>query len=149
MQGRYCERGWGIPPLADPGYFYQPKPMDNEPPISRHEFYDRFYRRVESEPCIVTHSDVCRECDAVDRIPQKKHLDDLTTNTRPQFWGIIAREKKSGLRMLIYIFVSCIPGLIFFFVWLFGLKNDSLQDGSVLLMTSFTLLGILYAAQLF
>ncbi|KAF4966909.1 hypothetical protein FSARC_5473 [Fusarium sarcochroum] len=52
--GRYCERGRGIPPTGDKSYYYQPRPMDNEPPISKHEFYDRFYKRVPSESCMAT-----------------------------------------------------------------------------------------------
>ncbi|KAH7187768.1 heterokaryon incompatibility protein-domain-containing protein [Fusarium oxysporum] len=146
---RFCERGCGIPPLGDRRYYYKPRPMDNEPPISKHEFYDRFYRRVTTEACINTHKDSCGENDAVDRIPQKTDLEDIITNGRLQFWGIVAREKKSGLRMLVYILVSCIPGIVFFLLWLFALNKDSLQDASVLLMISFSLLGIFYAAQLF
>lgn len=123
--------------------------MDREPPISKHEFYDRFYRRVELEDCILQRSDRCAERDAVERIPQKKIPFDSTCGGRPQFYGIIARERKSGLRMLIYVFASSIPGVIFLFLWLFQWDHDSLQDAFGLLMASFTLLGLLYAAQLF
>uniref|UniRef100_A0A4E9E9G8 Uncharacterized protein n=1 Tax=Gibberella zeae TaxID=5518 RepID=A0A4E9E9G8_GIBZA len=144
---RYCERRSGVPPLCDKDYYYQPRPLD-EPPLSRHEFYDRFHGRIDSEACIVTRQRICNECDAVDRIPQKKELGSFIGEKRPRFYGIIAREKKSGLRVVVYILVSCIPGLMFFFLWLFW-KRESLQEASVLLMLSFSLLGILYAAQLF
>ncbi|RSL88897.1 hypothetical protein CEP51_001518 [Fusarium floridanum] len=145
---RYCERGRGIPPASESGYFYMPRPMDDEPPISTHEFYDRFYKRITPEQLRAAHGSLYNDHDAVDRIPQKEGLDDIAANGRPQFWGIIAREKKSGTRMLIYIFLSSLPGLIFFFLWLFVLDKDGLQDASTLLMISFTLLGILYATQL-
>ncbi|RSL73984.1 hypothetical protein CEP53_000607 [Fusarium sp. AF-6] len=145
---RYCERGRGIPPASESGYFYMPRPMDDEPPISKHEFYDRFYRRITTEQLRAVHGSFYNDHDAVDRIPQKRGLDDIVANGRPRFWGIIAREKKSGARMLIYIFLSSLPGFIFFFLWLFVLDKDSLQDASTLLMISFTLLGILYATQL-
>ncbi|UPK95393.1 hypothetical protein LCI18_006328 [Fusarium solani-melongenae] len=145
---RYCERGRGIPPTSEAEYFYMPRPMDNEPPISKHEFYDRFYKRITPEQLRAVHGSFYNGHDAVDRIPQKKGLNDIAANGRPQFWGIIAREKKSGKRMLIYIFLSSLPSFIFFFLWLFVLDKDSLQDASTLLMISFTLLGILYAAQL-
>ncbi|RSM03366.1 hypothetical protein CEP52_007417 [Fusarium oligoseptatum] len=145
---RYCERGRGIPPASESGYFYMPRPMDDEPPISKHEFYDRFYKRITPEQPGAVHGSFYYDHDAVDRIPQKKGLDDIAANGRPRFWGIIAREKKSGTRMLIYIFLSSLPGFIFFFLWLFVLDKDGLQDASTLLMISFTLLGILYATQL-
>ena len=122
--------------------------MDSEPPISKHEFYDRFYQRVAHERLMATHGSLYNDHDAVDRIPQKEGLDDIGTRGRQQFWGIIAREKKSGLRMLIYILVSSLPGLIFLFLWLFVLDQDGLQDASTLLILSFTLLGVVYAAQL-
>ncbi|KAF5577661.1 phosphorylase superfamily [Fusarium pseudocircinatum] len=48
---RYCERRSGVPPIFDKDYFYQPRPLD-EPPLSKHEFYDRFYERVRSESCL-------------------------------------------------------------------------------------------------
>lgn len=125
-----------------------PRPMDDEPPISKHEFYDRFYKRITPEQLRAVHGSIYNDHDAVDRIPQKKGLNDIAANGRPQFWGIIAREKKSGKRMLIYILLSSLSGFIFFFLWLFVLDKDGLQDASTLLMISFTFLGILYATQL-
>lgn len=122
--------------------------MDDEPPISKHEFYDRFYKRITPEQLRAVHGSFYNDRDAVDRIPQKKGLNDIAANGRPQFWGIIAREKKSGKRMLIYILLSSLPGFIFFFLWLFVLDKDGLQDASTLLMISFTFLGILYTTQL-
>lgn len=121
--------------------------MDNEPPISKHEFYDRFHQRVTSEKCMAAHGGMCSNHDAVDRIPQKKGLDDIITNSRPQFWGIVAREQRSGVRMLIYFVVSSLSGLAFFFSWLFILEKDSLQDAATLLLTFFNLLGLLLTAQ--
>lgn len=147
-QGRYCERGIGIPAKDDQGYFNVPRPMDREPPISRHEFYDRFYKKVKFEDCIVQRSGPCMEQDAVERIPQKNDLITTIGDARLEFYGIIAREKKSGLRMSGYILLSSTPGIIFFFLWMFQWDHDSLQDASFLLMASFTLLGLLYAAQL-
>lgn len=91
---------------------------------------------------------MCNECDAVDRIPQKKELCSHSGEKRPRFWGIVVREKKSGLRVVNYILVSSIPGLTFFLLWLFW-EKEGLQEASVLLMLSFSLLGVLYAAQLF
>lgn len=91
---------------------------------------------------------MCNECDAVDRIPQKKELCSHSGEKRPRFLGIVVREKKSGLRVVNYILVSSIPGLTFFLLWLFWEKEGP-QEASVLLMLSFSLLGVLYAAQLF
>lgn len=145
---RYCERFPGIPPYDDAAYFYEPRPMDREPPISRHEFHDRFYQKVDSEDCLVgVPHDRCSDRDAVDRIPQKKELVSISGQKRQQFYGIVAREKKSGAKMMLYILVSSVPGTIFFFLWIFQWGHDSLQDATVLLMLSYTLLGLLYAAQ--
>lgn len=121
--------------------------MDYEPPISPHEFEDRFYGRAGIRSCLEGHP--CNtERDAVDRIPQRKESLDSHERQRYEFWGLIAREKKSALRLVIYVFFSSVPGLIFFFLWLFQWHHENLQDASVLLMISFTLLGLVYAGQI-
>ncbi|KAI3336377.1 hypothetical protein HD806DRAFT_473476 [Xylariaceae sp. AK1471] len=145
--GRFTECESGIPTTEDPTYFYKPKPMTTQPPISAHEFYDRFHRQVVT--CGARADCSCGAQDAVDRIPQRRFPLHQAGQLREQFWGIVAREKQSRLRWLAYILVSSAPGLIFFFLWVFAWDHDSLQDASVLLMISFTLLGILYASQLF
>jgi hypothetical protein len=125
--------------------------MDREPPISRHEFRDRFYQKVRDELCLSRNhgTTLCSDHDAVERIPQKKDSVSDAAQPRSQFYGIVAREKKSALAILAYIIASSVPGLIFFFLWVFQWGHDNLSDASVLLMLSFTLLGILYAVQLF
>lgn len=123
--------------------------MDREPPISVHEFHDRFYQRVKSETCLAGNGACCTDHDAVERIPQKKDLVSVSAEGRPQFYGIVARETKSALTMVVYVLISSVPGTIFFFLWLFKWGHGNLQDASVLLMLSFSLLGLLYASQLF
>lgn len=122
--------------------------MDREPPISRHEFHDRFYRKVPGEDCqFGVPRNICSDRDAVDRIPQINKPVSISDRKRQQFYGIVAREKKSGLMMMLYILLCSIPGTIFFFLWVFQWGHDSLQDASILLVLSWTLLGLLYAAQ--
>ena len=93
--------------------------MDNEPPISKHEFYDRFYQRIPSNQHTAAHGWLHSGHDAVDRIPQRKGIKMIPTNGRLQFWGIVAREKKSGRRMLFYFIICWLIGF-FFFLLLFG-----------------------------
>lgn len=127
--------------------------MNTEPPISQHEFYDRFYGKVSSCRGIIS-CETSNECecgfyDAVERIPQRiKQSAHGPQESRQQIWGIIARERKSRLRMLIYIVVTSIPGYIFFFLWLFAWDHESLQDASSLLVLTLSFWAILFAAQM-
>ncbi|KAI5921605.1 hypothetical protein F4810DRAFT_677814 [Camillea tinctor] len=148
FSGRYSERETGIPPTGDQTYYYEPRPMDTEPPVSAHKFNDRFYKRIPT--CGSKKECTCGARDAIDRIPQRdRSITVAQTQKREFFWGIIARDHKSGLRVLTYILLSSLPGFVFFFLWLFAWGHENLQDASVLLMISFSLLGVLYAAQLF
>ena len=155
-QDRCSQLTRGIPPHTESAYFYDPKPMDAEIPISRHEFYDRFYGRVTS--CqgttlgAVSQRDGC-DCgshETVDRIPQRiRGLDqESRKGRRPHVWGIVAREKKSRLKLLVWIILTSVPGYIFFFMWLFAWDHDSLQDASSLLVLTFSFWAILFAAQM-
>lgn len=99
--------------------------MNTEPPISRHEFYDSFHGKVSScQGILFSESSLECECgfyDAVDRTPQRIKLSNQASQEkRYQVWGIVAREKKSRLRMIIYVVLTSIPGYIFFFLWLFA-----------------------------
>jgi hypothetical protein len=62
------------------------------------------------------------------------------------FWGLVAREQRSALRVVIYMLLGFVPSLWFMFQWLFGWGHDgSLQDATVPLMFSATMLGIVWA----
>ena len=92
--------------------------MDREPPIWQHEFHDRFYNKIQTENChFGVPRQTCGDRDAVDRIPQVKKLVNLSDQKGQQFYGIVTREKKSGLMMMLYTFLCSIPGTTFFFLW--------------------------------
>ncbi|KAI0451550.1 hypothetical protein F5B21DRAFT_486383 [Xylaria acuta] len=131
FSNRFDELEGEIPPPTNPSYHYSPKPMDTPIPITVHEFNDRFYKKVVT--CGATGVCPCGIQDLVDRIPQKRVRARSRKLPRDQFWGIIARERKSRLKLLVYIAVSSIPGFILFFLWLFTWDHESLQDASVLL----------------
>lgn len=62
------------------------------------------------------------------------------------FWGLVAREQRSALRVAMYMLLGLGPSLWFMFQWLFGWGHDGdLQDATVPLMFSATMLGILWA----
>ncbi|KAL1859658.1 hypothetical protein Daus18300_009523 [Diaporthe australafricana] len=63
------------------------------------------------------------------------------------FWALLAREQRSAVRVLFYMLLSLAPSLWFMFQWLFGWDHDGdLQDATVPLMFSATMLGVLWAA---
>lgn len=125
--------------------------MNTEPPISRHEFYDSFHGKVSScQGILFSESSLECECgfyDAVDRTPQRIKLSNQASQEkRYQVWGIVAREKKSRLRMITYVVLTSIPGYIFFFLWLFAWDHESLQDASSLLVLIPSFWAILFPA---
>lgn len=61
---------------------------------------------------------------------------------REYFYGLYARERRSFFRVMIYMSLCNVPGVVFFFLWLFKWGHDSdLQNASipVMLSLSFTL----------
>ncbi|KAI1638150.1 hypothetical protein F4809DRAFT_601446 [Biscogniauxia mediterranea] len=89
--------------------------------MSAYEFRNRFYKRIPT--CGSKTECSCGARDAVDRIPQRNHST-TSKQTREHLWGVIAREHKSLLRVLVYITVSSLPGLVFFFLWLLAWDHE-------------------------
>ena len=132
-----------FPPNSNLEYEFQPRPMEPQPPIDDHEFRMRFYHSCE-EP----HSWHRHQCNrfstsdkqAITVLPKRTQALDLEGDERTDFWGIYARERRAFLWVAIYFFLCNVPGMLFFFVWLFGLKHKmDLQDGTTLLGISVTL----------
>lgn len=62
------------------------------------------------------------------------------------FWGLVAREQRSVLRVVVYMLLGLAPSLLFMFQWLFRWGHDGdLQGASVPLTFSATMLGVLLA----
>lgn len=87
----------------------------------------------------------------LDKMPKRDRLvDEEAEFSEDQdvevFWGLVAREQRSALRVAIYMLLGLGPSLWFMFQWLFGWGHDGdLQDATVPLMFSATMLGILWA----
>ena len=129
------------------------------PPISEHEFYNRFYS---TEPFKYLHphpfnrSGGCKHSKAQRRghcreiihlLPKKLSQLDENSDQREFFWGMYAQEVVC-LRWLLFWNVICIsPLLWFFFMWLFrwGHSGD-LQDASVPVTMVMGMLSLLWSA---
>ncbi|KAI1390198.1 uncharacterized protein F4822DRAFT_228499 [Hypoxylon trugodes] len=108
-----------FPDIANDDYEYAPKPMDNIPPISEHEFQKRFcacynpgglcrfYHKCKS---VGAHSSAT----ALELFPKKKTELKEGGDAREDFWGIYAREWISFRRVSFYNFVCVLPVAIFF-----------------------------------
>lgn len=134
----------------DHDYDFAPRPLDSRPPagpIGEDEFYDYFYH----------YSPAWRRCrphilssapnnSALGSLPKRKLVLDMEDGQREVFWGIYAVERRSFRWLLAYGCLCNVPGVIFFFLWLFQWKHASdLQDGSVPVMLSASLTAIFVA----
>lgn len=86
---------------------------------------------------------------AVERIPQKVGgIEPSQKKGRPRFWGIVAREKRSALRVLVYVLICASPNIVsvwFFFSWLFAWGHEGeLQNAAVPAELSLTLFAVLF-----
>lgn len=62
-----------------------------------------------------------------------------------QFWGILAREERSALRVLIYMLLSLVPTIWFIFAWLFSWRHgEDLQGATVPVTISLTTLSMVW-----
>lgn len=129
-------------------------------PVSRHMFNHLFHAcyREESLTHKLHYAFVARSCiiktipgKLLDGMPKRDRLvDEEAEFSEDQdvevFWGLVAREQRSAFRVIVYILLSFTPSLWFMFQWLFGWGHDEdLQDATVPLMFSTTMLGILWA----
>jgi fatty acid desaturase len=90
------------------------------------------------------------DTDAVQKLPKRKAALELQDGKRGFFWGLLIREKRSDLVISLYVLLFNIPGLVFFFLWLFVWGHDSdLQNAAVPVLTSLSLtigfVGLLYS----
>ncbi|KAK8073978.1 hypothetical protein PG994_004877 [Apiospora phragmitis] len=110
--------------------------MDLVPPISRHEFYRRFYICFEPTKRYHLHH-TCKVLrghshDVLDRLPKRTQELELGGGKREQFWGLYGQEIVSLQRVLVYNAVCLLPVLAFVFAWLFGLGSATdLQSAGV------------------
>ncbi|KAL9123905.1 MAG: hypothetical protein Q9217_006710, partial [Psora testacea] len=110
---------------VDPTYVYHPRPPGphQDPPISPHEFYRRFY------------SDHCNPCgrgEALERIPKRLNRFQISLHVdgREDMWGLHVELRPSFLRILIWQIAITAGGWIFMAWWLSKGTGD-LQGAAV------------------
>jgi hypothetical protein len=141
--------GEGFPPEADNDYDFDPRPIAPQPPhgpISKTEFAEHFYTYCD-ECCHRWHQEQMRrwapslaDAEVIKALPKRKTALEMQDGKRAIFWGLIVREKRSDLIVLIYVVLCNIPGLLFFFLWLLYWGHDSdLQNASVPALTSLSI----------
>lgn len=143
----------------DKEYGYYPRPMPHAP-VSRHMFNHLFNACYSDQGlahklhcAFITPSCIIKSIPGklLDGMPKRDRLvDEEAEFSEDQdvevFWGLVAREQRSALRVVIYMLLGLGPSLWFMFQWMFGWGHDGdLQDATVPLMFSATMLGILWA----
>lgn len=143
----------------DKEYGYYPRPMPHAP-VSRHMFNHLFNACYSDEGLAhkLHYAFVAPSCiiksipgKLLDGMPKRDRLVDEEAEFGEDqdvevFWGLVAREQRSALRVAVYMLLGLGPSLWFMFQWMFGWGHDGdLQDATVPLMFSATMLGILWA----
>jgi hypothetical protein len=131
-------------------YHYEPKPMRPVPPITAHEFSRRFHACYRPRPHLHSWFHRCnRPCSSrnvLPLIPQRNARLEVCGEQREEFWGILARERRSFFRVAIYNGICILPCVIFFFMWLFAWGHTSdLQNASAPLIVTFTALAMFWS----
>lgn len=139
-----------FPDLANTDYEYQPKPMDNIPPISEHEFTKRFYACHKSRSIIHLHHKCkmmgAHSFDILEFLPKKRTELEEGGDKREDFWGIYAREIIS-LRWIVFYNCVCVSPLLAFFVaWIIpGGHSTDLQDPAVPISIMISMLSLFWS----
>jgi hypothetical protein len=124
-----------------------PTPPPPNGPISKEQFQDHYY--LPHCPCLYDwrryqlgcrgHSNRANRV-ALDAVPKRLERIDMDNGVDEHFYGLYAIEQRSFLRVAIYAFLCNLPGVIFFFLWLFQWQHASdLQNASVPLTLSLSL----------
>jgi hypothetical protein len=134
-------------------YDFQPRPVVDMPPITKHEFKKRFYSCTPS----FFHLRCYRNCECVklrkkahnreiiDLLPKKLTRLDIGSDKKEQFWGLYARQEIQFCRVLVYNVMCISPMGWFFFMWLFVWGHDGdLQGASAPLMVMMALLSMFW-----
>ncbi|KAL1864105.1 hypothetical protein Daus18300_007885 [Diaporthe australafricana] len=137
-------------------YTYTPQPM-TQAPITKHMFNDFFYSCYDSQS--LKHSffhKFLSPCYVIETLPQDllesmpKRDREVMTGAQfskvEHFWGIVAREQRSALRVVLYVLLSLMPTIWFTFMWLFpwGHEGD-LQTATVPVTISIATLSMVWA----
>lgn len=129
------------------------------PPVTKHEFGDRFNSCAAPVFCrhhLFRAFCACKDprgdrkahsSELLELLPKRLALLDVGSDQREEFFGLYAKPKISGLRILLYHVVCFLPSLGFLFVWLFELGGRrELQDGSMLFSLTAGSVGVFWVA---
>lgn len=156
---------FSFPPCDNDEYEYSPQPMP-EPPITPHQFYELFYGCYDSEclghrlhSALSTVVPMASTCEVLDNMSDQFLLclpkRDTSVNAAAQFargdkfevfWGLVARERRSTARVVMYTLASLVPSLVFALEWMFGWNHlGDLQNASVPFTATCAIWGLLWA----
>lgn len=139
-----------FPDDTDTNYEYKPKPMDNIPPISEHEFTKRFYACHKPRPLLHLHHKCKRlgahSSDILKSFPKKRSELEEAGDKREDFWGIYARETISVHWIILYNLFCVSPLLAFFVAWCIpqGHSTD-LQNPSIPISMMVSMLSLFWS----
>ena len=152
----------GYPEAADSSYDFSPCPPEHLPPdgpISHDEFNFHYYydlcpsylswTRWFASSYLTNAGPSIASRTALDAVPKRKSELNKEDGKRELFYGLYAKEARSAFRVVMYISLCNIPGVLFFFLWLYQWGHGSdLQGASVPVNLSLSLtlgfLGWLY-----
>jgi hypothetical protein len=139
-----------FPNETDAEYDFTPRPIDLAPPdgpITKFEFNERFYscceraHRWEHYQQRRYLSTTPADTDAVSVLPKRTAALELEDGKREIFWGLLVKERRSDFVIFVYAMLFNIPGVVFFFMWLFlwdhasDLQNAIVPQGFSLTLT--------------
>lgn len=140
----------GYPDDNDQMYHFLPRKPSPPPPngpISKEQFQDHYY--LDHCPTLYDwrryqfsyrgHFNKVNRV-ALDAVPKRLVQIDMDDGLDEHFFGLYAKEERSFFRVAIYACLCNVPGVIFFFLWLFQWGHGSdLQNASVPLTLSLSL----------
>lgn len=136
-------RSIGFPSLDDDLYDFEPRPLEDEPPhgpITSSEFYDQFYNTShvlfdwrDKQCSSLFHPNETR---CLGSVP--KRVQSLEDDVSSTFYGLYATEKFAIAWFLAYLFACLVPGVMFFFLYVFQWKHTELSNGAIPLTLTIT-----------
>jgi hypothetical protein len=154
--------GIGFPHYTDLGYDFEPRPPEYLPPhgpITHDEFNFHYYydlcpsyiswKRWFTTSYFTSSGPSVASRTALDAVPKRTTELNKEDGKRELFYGLYAKEARSAFRVVMYISLCNLPGVILFFLWLFQWGHGSdLQGAAVAVNLSLSLtmgfLGWLY-----
>ena len=129
-----------FPEDTDRDYDFRPKPPMPIPPIQPHEFTQRFYlcrrrgklHRYHLTPCRKKCGRYPGPNGALARIPKRNTWPDVAGQEREFLWGLLAIERPSLFRVLLYHILILSAPFAFWWLWHFPWRHSGdLQNASV------------------